>query len=283
MSIVSKLVVVLTAALSVGSVACVIGEARTEVVEYDPHKATQELVCDSDFVKADTSGLTACGGAGGGKGHCYDRTKTTLGADDEFADPKCKDTEVCVPDKILAAAGKKLKTCTFKATGTPAPGACMSVISKQINGNIAALKSDECDDDEGCTPCINPIDKTDTHTCDEQGVHADACTGGALGKQTELCCHGNGLCIDGDAVPGGQQDSLDRQTCKKDNQVCAPAALVDGTPHKCSALGISGVCLDFCFAEMLQGAKAIGRGDCGPTEICLPCLIGKGQGVPGCE
>ena len=83
MSFAGKLVVLVSTALSLGSVACVIGETRTEVIEYDPHLAVAGMVCKSPMVKVDTKGLTACsagGGKGTGKGHCYPTAKTGMDA-----------------------------------------------------------------------------------------------------------------------------------------------------------------------------------------------------------
>jgi hypothetical protein len=34
---------------------------------------------------------------------------------------------------------------------------------------------------------------------------------------------------------------------------------------------------------MLKGVQRPARGECAPTEICLPCVIGKSQGMPGCD
>jgi hypothetical protein len=286
------LVVTAASALAIGSVACHIGEAHTEIEYYDPHTTTQTLTCQTDdWLKPDLSKLTQCGGTKG-KGHCYDRMKVSaIGGPkdpttdvDDYADDACKDGELCIPDKILQAGGTKLQACKFGSL----PGTCASRIAKRIDDNAkgGALQKQDCDgDDEVCIPCTDPTEgNRDTHVCDDIGVHTNACVGGKGASGVVLCCHGEGLCTDKSGIPGGHASDLPSDSSCKADQVCAPAALIDNKPHKCSgALGVAGVCLDYCFADVLEGAKALERGDCGPTEICLPCAIGKSQGLPGCE
>jgi hypothetical protein len=263
--------------LGVSAVACTIGSPTyvhesTAASSLDKGSAAQK--CDSDFVKVDLSTLTACGD-GNGKAHCYDASKVAMGGLSS-----CADGKVCVPDKILEAAGGKLQSCTFYIYGTP--GVCMSTAVPDVNSHKDILHQEACDPDERCIPCINPQNNEDTHTCDPQGVHGAACTAGDAQKEAAPCCHGAGSCMLSSAAPDGARGELSQDACPRD-QLCAPASLVNGMPKKCSALGVDGVCLDLCFAAMLKGASGVIRGDCGSTEMCLPCAIGKSQGMPGCE
>lgn len=292
MSFLSKLVVVAVASLSLGSVACVIGEKRVEVIEYDPHLATAGLVCSSPTVKVDVSKLTACHGGDGkgtGKGHCYPRMKSGMYEADDYLDDACKADEICVPDKILEADGAELEKCTFKAAGEPQEGRCLANLSKQMAANFTYLKSVDdpvCDDDEACSPCIHPIKKEDTHICQPVGVHEQDCTEGEKGKQVELCCAGLGICMPSKSVPGGAADDLPKDSCQHaDTEVCAPAALIDGKAEKCDLAGVDGVCLPFCFADMVKGAQAGVRSSCNALSFCLPCAAAKLSGfdMPGCE
>ena len=82
-------------------------------------------------------------------------------------------------------------------------------------------------------------------------------------------------------VPEDKREDLSRDTCMA-GKLCAPAAMVSGNPDHCKVLGVPGVCLDVCFARMLSPAVSVVKGQCRPTEVCMPCLIGKGQGMPGC-
>jgi hypothetical protein len=267
--------VLLFVALSIA--ACKIGEVTRETVII-PFRAKKEtMTCDSPFKKVDLAGLKACGDDRG-KGHCYDAKKVPLATTDLIP---CDGGEVCVPDKVLEAGGSKLKSCAFFIGGKP--GVCMSTLINDINLHKGELQPDVCDKaEERCAPCVNPIDGKDTHICEDTGAHEANCTGGTADEDAEPCCHGAGVCMQENSIPEDQRDSVSRDVCP-DKKLCAPAAMVDGNPVKCSFLGAAGVCLDVCFNSMLGGMKAMARADCGPTEVCLPCAIGKGQGVVGCD
>lgn len=293
MSLLRNLVVLTITGLSLGSVACSIGQTRHEIIEYDPHLATAGKVCSSPFVKVDVKSLTACkagGGKGTGKGHCYPKAKT--GQDDataaQFEDPACKPDEVCVGDNILEAGGGELKKCTFKATGKAEEGRCMANLARDMAANFSILKSTEegpCDADEACSPCTDPRTKEDTHICKAVGVYEKECSDGDKGKQIDLCCAGLGICMPADSVPGGAADSLPRDACKKDDApVCVPASLVDGKGQACEIAGAPGMCLPFCFADMVKGAQAGLRSSCNALSFCLPCSAAKlaGFDMPGC-
>lgn len=256
-------------------VACSIGERNYVEVTLPLTEATEIRTCDSPFVAVDVAKLTACGD---GKGHCFDGSKVAIATTEltPCADP----SQVCVPDKVLAANGAKPKSCNFLNSGKP--GACTSTLVKQINDNKGALTPDVCDADERCAPCISPLDGTNTGLCDPAGAHESACVGGTSDAQQETCCHGMGACLDESAVPADQRDMVSREVCSE-GKLCAPASMASGKPKKCSTIGFSGVCLDICFSAMLKSVKPVMGGGCGPTEVCLPCLIGKGQGMPGCD
>jgi hypothetical protein len=285
MALLARTVSVALVGLTASSVACVIGEERFERITLPARIAPKSRTCSSPDVKPDLSKLKACG-EGKGKGHCYDASKLEVFPKEELT--PCEGDEHCVPDKILLAGGKKVKSCTFRMPGDDTdpgkPGACHSVLVKQIGQNKDLLKPDVCDPDERCTPCIHPLQKVDTHVCDEMGVHESACVDGkADGGLAEECCWGAGVCSFKDGLPADSRDFLAPQGCPS-GKVCAPAALVEGTPRKCSGiLGVSGVCVPICFVTQLSTTTEVTQGDCQALEICLPCVIGKSQGMPGCE
>lgn len=259
-------------AITAPIVACQLGDQH-ETIELPLREVSTTRTCDSPFQKPNVGELEACGD---GKGHCFEATKSPL---DPTQLPDCGGGRVCVPDKVLSAGGTKLKACTFFLQNKP--GACVSLLLKDINAHKGQLQPDVCDPDERCAPCINPQNGLDTHLCDDVGVHEAACKSGS-GEADDLCCHGAGVCINREAAPPDKRDDLIRDTCDE-GKACAPTSMVDGAPVKCDVLGASGVCIDLCFANMLRGAKTVLRGGCGPTEACLPCVIGKGQGVVGCD
>jgi hypothetical protein len=259
--------------LSLVMLACSIGETTYATVKL-PFRAKRETrKCEPPFAKPDLSTLKPCGE---GKGHCFNAAKVPLPASQLQA---CDGGEVCIPDPILKAGGTKLKACTFFMQNKP--GACVSTLLKDMKANEKVLQPDVCDEGERCAPCINPMDGVDTHVCDETGAYEKDCVGGTDDSNAEICCHGMGLCSKLDAIPEDNRSNMERNVCPE-NKVCAPAALIEGAPVKCDVMGMSGVCLDRCFASMLASVGQHMRGGCGPTELCLPCALG-GKMMPGCE
>ncbi|MBX3209007.1 MAG: hypothetical protein KF764_28500 [Labilithrix sp.] len=265
-----SVVVVAVAALGV---ACSIGEATTETVTLPVRARKETRTCESPFVKPDLSTLESCGD---GKGHCFDGARTGIPAQNLTA---CSGADVCLPDALLTAGGGKLKACTFFLGNKP--GACLSLLVKDIEANKDMLKQDVCEPDERCAPCVDPTNGKDTQLCGDIGVYEAPCSGGEAAR-APTCCHGFGVCMNEEAAPEDSRGDLSRETCGE-KQLCAPAAMVEGTPVKCDVLGVAGVCLDTCFAGMLKPTTPVMRGGCGPTEVCLPCVVGKSQGMPGCD
>ena len=154
----------------------------------------------------------------------------------------------------------------------------------QLNDNKGALPTEGCDPDERCAPCIDPRDGTKTGLCDDVGVYEKDCVGGA-GEQGESqsCCYGLGACLDEGGIPEDARGDLPRMNCAA-GKLCAPAAMADNNPRKCETpLGFDGVCLPLCFANMLKGVEKVMGGGCQATEVCMPCAVAAGRGMPGCE
>lgn len=246
-----------------------------------------------DFTSPDVSKLTACGD-GKGKGHCFDKSKTPMAAG--FV--ACADASmVCVPDEVLKAGGKPLKSCKSIA----GDGACFSagLVPEIERQGGSVLTQDVCDADQKCVPCKDPLHgNADTPFCQPIGVHEKACAAAPSGSATtttnapttESCCTtggvSNGICIAETAIPESDRDSAPADSCKTGNR-CVPKSLATGQPVRCSAglLG-KGVCLDQCFDDKMAMAGKVGflqKDSCGATEICVPCLAMTGKNVPGCE
>jgi hypothetical protein len=263
------------------AVACEIAETHYENVVLPARVKSQSITCNSPFVKADLSKLKECGSKEKGKGHCYPASKVPIPASE--LEPCDAPGEVCTPDKLLVSGGGKAKSCTFFLENKP--GACLSIMSKSTYENKDTLKQDTCDPDERCAPCIDPRDGKDTGVCGEGGVHEADCTSGAAADAPE-CCHMMGLCLAEAGIPEGARGSMPKDRCPE-KMLCAPRSQVEGRPVKCEVLGASGVCLDTCFASQFASTKVVSRSSCGPTEICLPCVLantmGGGQKMLGCE
>jgi len=244
----------------------------------------------NDFVKPDLGKLTACGE---GKGHCFAKNKVSIG-DQLTACPNA--AEVCVPDEILTAGGQPLKACT----SIIGAGGCVtaSLIPEIVKQGGSALKPDVCSATQLCVPCIDPTHNgAPTPFCQPIGVHEKECSaaadpaadGGAKTAAAPCCTSNgksNGVCIVEAAVPEAQRSQTKQDACATGNK-CVPAAFVAGAPVKCAAglLG-AGVCMDKCFNDMLSLAGGIGvlsSTGCGTTELCIPCNLVSGRGVPGCQ
>ena len=245
----------------------------------------------SDYVTVDVSKLKACGN---GTGHCYDPAKVDLGP--TYA--ACPSNgEVCVPDEVLTSGGKMLKSCK----SIIGPGGCITASDipaiQQMGGS--ALKQDACSATQLCVPCTDPThNNAPTGICAAIGAHQNSCSGGGSGGSAgadsgaaplQTCCKSkntsNGVCISASAIPSSQQSQTKQDTCSAGDK-CVPAAFVSNMPVKCDGgLFGQGVCMDQCFNDMMGTAKSIGvlsgKG-CGSTEVCVPCALVSGQGVPGC-
>jgi hypothetical protein len=209
--------------------------------------------------------------------------------------------EACVPDEVLLAGGKQLKTCK----SIIGAGACITMsLLPAMEADPRAkqfLTKDICDDDQICAPCTNPeANNAPTGMCEPVGVFGECASGGGAAPSTggttpppaplpACCTHGtksSGVCIAETAIPADQRDDAPQDSCASGNK-CAPKAFVDGKPVICkSGLLGKGVCLDTCFNEMMGFASMIGvlgPDICGSTEVCVPCTFMSGQGVPGCE
>ncbi len=264
--------------LACGSaVACTIGETHFETVTY-PARAKSSAIktCTPPFAKPKLDDLKSCMD---GKGHCWAKSKLPTTQDLE----ECDGETVCVPNAIIEAGGKALKSCTQKVS-PGAKGVCVDLAVPRLVEFKDFLDKDVCDEDQKCVPCVNPETNEPVPFCnDEVGVFENDCTGGeGGGKRAQSCCHGAGTCMVAGALPEDQRENLKQGSCP-DSKVCAPTAQVSGKPVKCEILGGDGVCMDLCFAEQMQGIGRHMRTSCGPTEVCIPCVLGKGQGMRGCD
>lgn len=240
-----------------------------------------------DFVKPDLATLTACGG---GKGHCFDKTKTPMG--DKLSPCPGSSTDVCVPDNILEAGGGKIASCT----SIIGPGACATIdlIPEMKERGGSALQQDVCDAGQVCAPCVDPTNgNAKTGLCEAIGVHENACSGGSDSEAKTVpstpCCKSAssgkdlGMCIAESGVPEAQRESTTQDTCAAGNK-CVPAAMATGKPVMCNSLFGTAVCVGACFNDMLAlGGIIFGSEGCDPEEICVPCGVMPGDvQVPGC-
>ncbi len=256
-----------------------------------PAPGTGAGACTAPLAKIDVAKLTACQS---GKGHCYPKAKVPALGAMLVACPNA--AEVCVPDEVLTAGGDKLKTCK----SVLGDGACFtsSLVPEIAAKGGSALTKDVCDADQQCMPCVDPTNNNaPTPFCQPIGVSEQECAaaGGttqapAPATPAQTCCTQegvtSGVCIAESAIPEKQRSDTKQDTCPAANK-CVPRMFVSGKPIKCNS-GImgAGVCLAKCFNDMMGFAGDMGlmsTAGCGRTEVCVPCMFGKDQGMPGCE
>lgn len=262
-------VTVATAALVA---ACSINEIHFEEIEVTQRPLRETISCESPFVEVDLQAHKPCGSKERGAGHCYDGLKVPIVLSQLERLETCEGKEYCVPDKVLAANGSKLKACTFPLSSSP--GACVSLLLKDVDANKELLRpkpNPECAEDEVCLPCIDPRNGKDTGVCGPIGAHQADCIA-ATGERPTSCCHKMGECVNEEAVPEQARGTAIKDTCKE-GQLCAPTSQLDNEPVNCEYLGARGVCLDRCFTEQLVGLSRLSRGGCRALEVCVPCAI----------
>lgn len=251
--------------------------------------------CDAKLVKVDLAKLTACGD---GKGHCYAKDKAGIFAAKYTACPDPK--QVCVPDEVLEAGGGKLKSCT---SISKMPGGCFTakLMPEILERGGSALPKDVCGADQLCIPCTDPLsNNAPSGMCEPIGVTEESCEGTGSSSssggtsttpaptQNPGCCisagKANGVCLAESTVPEDKRSSLKQDVCPAQNK-CVPKAMAENRPVKCDSNLGAGVCMDKCFDQTMAVAGMFGlmdRSTCTATELCIPCLFGKSQGMPGC-
>lgn len=106
-----------------------------------------------------------------------------------------------------------------------------------------------------------------------------------LSGTNAACCDGLGSCVPRGLIPGSYRDRLPADSCA-DVLMCVPTALLgdgDGYFRSCTVgnVGSEGRCLPNCLPEVAS-RKDLSRDNCGPNEVCAPCvnpLDGKTTGV----
>jgi hypothetical protein len=213
----------------------------------------------------------------------------------EALTPCANAADVCVPDNMIEAAGGKVKSC--KSLGDLA-GACVTykLLPEIEASGGGVLPADVCDPDQKCAPCTNPQDQKSTWLCEATGVRQANCEGGSA-NTTDAgpppvppapCCttkgKSNGSCIDEKLIPADKRDETKVDTCSAGNK-CVPTTFFQLKPVACNNEVFGrGVCLDKCFDDMLAGIGSVflGQDVCGDTELCLPCSLASGRGIPTC-
>jgi len=250
----------------------------------------------------DPSTLTACCEEFVGGAHCLPSENVPAELGDFLAD--CAGGGSCVPDKFIETGGVfSPKTCTSLNNE---PGVCLSGCIPLVDQYWAVLPQGDCDDDERCAPCTNPLDGLDSGACaihyecgDDDPFGGEGGGGGGGGEAacphegpplldpaTFPACNtcGGAHCVPNDLVPADFTDRL--ATCDAASK-CVPdefiTTLGNTIPTTCdSVAGVEGRCLSKCLPEVIAQVDLLPQSTCTPDQACVPCydpLTGASTGA----
>jgi hypothetical protein len=176
--------------------------------------------------------------------------------------------EKCVPEMYIQTGGFfLLESCRSL---NDAEGRCVSLCIPDIAEQEDRLPQDECEDDERCAPCYDPITGEDTGAC------TVSCDEGPTEQPVifDACCDEIGSCISSDYVDVELQGRLPKEKCA-DGELCVPNAFTDAggfVPESCvSPGGGEGRCLPTCLPEVAEEADRLLRDICPEDHLCVPC------------
>lgn len=202
----------------------------------------------------------------------------------------CDSGGVCVPDPFIAKGGLHVpKDCTVDVDGST--GVCMSGCIPEVGQYAGILKQDVCDSGEFCTPCVSPLDGSDTGACALRENICGADIGGPGGGSGGVCPYegpplidpasfptcdqcGDASCVDKNLVPVDFHSRLNE--CDSDS-FCVPNELVETAgnfiPTTCTAVaGFEGRCLSECLPEVQERADLLSQATCATSQLCVPCF-----------
>jgi hypothetical protein len=211
----------------------------------------------------DPATLPACG-APGTAAHCLPGHVTPPDLASKLA--TC-DGGFCVPDKLIASGGRFIpKTCSSIGN---AEGRCESIVIPGV-ASQAHVEQGDCDPDERCVPCTNPLDGTDTGAC------KTSCDPGPKSPPVifPACCGNQAKCIPVNLIPPGQSSHLMGAGCPG-GSLCVPNENLDPNfvAPQCSADGFLGFSYDgSCVSNCVDLGDALdfdSQGSCAPGHTCI--------------
>ena len=249
------------------------------------------------------AGMTACGQAEGGQGHCVD--DAALPAELKPFLAACDGGQLCVPDQFLRTGGAEPPT---SCTAFGGDGVCLSITIPDVAANALILKQDGCttgvDPDLYCVPCISPLDSMPTGACDLRQLAQPICPGDEdptgpgpspaacddpstcvyeascapfLDPSTLPSCAADAHCVDRALLAGTDPSLLERLgACEGGGAVCVPDLMIRTnnkfTPATCTSINAAeGRCLSKALPEVAGQAELLPSEGCGGNEACVPC------------
>ena len=190
---------------------------------------------------------------------------------------------LCVPELFLGARERGPTHC--RAAGQ-LEGRCLPSCLPEVAEQSERLQQRDCDREERCVPCFDPLTGEDTKACrvgDDRPVEP--------ARGYERCCGAPGAelgtCLPIELLSAEQLDSLPADSCRRAGTRCAPSELVEGAqPTRCNVPSFStaasvGLCLPECFIPA-PARLFTPRATCGAARRCVACQS-LTSGQPGCE
>jgi hypothetical protein len=256
------------------------------------------------FSPTDPNGLPKCACAVGGAARCVPKegVPAALAASLESCDNG--GPGACVPDSLVKSGGAAPTTCQSSL----GEGRCMSICIPEIGKNADALTrgdGDVCNEDERCTPCLDPQKNNEpTGVCEigktveckapskpnkpNSGGSQVKCpyTGPPVIDVAKLPpCGAGAHCIPTDlAGPAAAQ----LKKCEGPaGSVCAPDKSIQAggqyLPKTCNAVAnAEGRCINVVIPAIEAQKKNLTKDICDESELCAPCFdptSGKDTGV----
>jgi hypothetical protein len=190
---------------------------------------------------------------------------------------------LCVPDALLT---EEARAPSCRAAGD-LEGRCLPSCLPEVARQAERLQQRDCDREQRCVPCYDPITGADTRACRsgkdkprERARGYERCCG-AVGAQL-------GTCLPVELLSTSQLDALPLDSCRHPGTRCAPSELLDPEPRlaTCSVQGLvvassPGLCLAECFLPTALRFFTP-RASCTAPRRCVPCA-NLGVDQPGCE
>jgi hypothetical protein len=285
-------------AIAFGAFACapdgpVIRDSDPSVTTDGTVPQNGEAGCETKSLEAqDPAKLPKCACEDGGEARCVPKSKIPASFASKLEG--CDDgAGLCVPDKLVKSGGQAPKTCE----SIVGDGRCMSLCVPDVAAKKNVLnrgKKNECDANELCVPCINPLegnkptgvcDIGKKKTCDQGTGSTPSSAGGGGGGEAcpyngppidvamfEKCGEG-GRCVPTEAVSEAQRSRL--SPCAKG--LCAPEKSVAKKglhlPATCQSVGgAEGRCLSKVIKDIAAKASTLPQANCDANEVCAPCF-----------
>lgn len=182
----------------------------------------------------------------------------------------CPEATRCIPEPWLDSTGPRSASC--RAPGD-VEGRCLLACLPEVAARAGQLQQRECDREQLCVPCYDPLTGADTQACriamdrPEQAPRTFA-----------DCCDGAGRCVPEQvllqSLAAEDRARLGADSCKE-AALCVPADWLDAeraAVDSCHATGGGeGRCLPSCLPEVAARADQLQQRDCNRAQLCVPC------------